>query len=163
MLDNSFAEGDRAQAHRQEHASLRMIGAPRNPPAEETSASSTVVARQCTRHGREDNRHRSNRWRQSQLNHDRVHNNRCCSEIQHHILRFGDLPPPCAAAHRRRMETILPAPRNAADRSRAAGNLKSLLLSPPSVPTVVVGGITRLTESGLSITEWEPLQERYRR
>jgi cytochrome c oxidase assembly protein subunit 15 len=49
-----------------------------------------------------------------------------------------------------------PALRDAAPRPRAVANLL-LLVAALVFAMVVVGGITRLTESGLSITEWKPI------
>ena len=57
------------------------------------------------------------------------------------------------------MESALPSPAAAqADRSRPRAIANLLLFVAALVfAMVVVGGITRLTESGLSITEWKPI------
>ena len=41
--------------------------------------------------------------------------------------------------------------------SRNAGNRYDLVIAAMILTMVIVGGITRLTESGLSITEWKPV------
>src|SRR4051812_50067654 len=52
--------------------------------------------------------------------------------------------------------TDAPARSHASDRSRALANLL-LFVAALVFAMVVIGGITRLTESGLSITEWKPI------
>ena len=57
------------------------------------------------------------------------------------------------------MESALPSPAAAQahrSRPRAIANLL-LVVAALVFAMVVVGGITRLTESGLSITEWKPI------
>ena len=68
------------------------------------------------------------------------------------------------------MDTALASPVSASSRRQARPRTLSNLLFVVAAlvfTMVVVGGITRLTESGLSITEWRPISgaivERYRR
>src|SRR4029078_9344189 len=79
----------------------------------------------------------------------------------YHRRHFG----PCRAAHRKRIAACLmdsalasAAPPRTENRTRPLALSNLLLLVAALVfAMVVVGGITRLTESGLSITEWRPI------
>ena len=57
------------------------------------------------------------------------------------------------------MDSALPNPAVATHRTSRPLAISNWLLSVAALVflTVVVGGITRLTESGLSITEWNPI------
>jgi cytochrome c oxidase assembly protein subunit 15 len=80
-------------------------------------------------------------------------------KIQHNIERFSPLPLGSARANRRSpMDSALASNIRASTRPRPLA-LSNLLLAVAALvfAMVVVGGITRLTESGLSITEWKPI------
>src|SRR6478609_9224586 len=139
-----------------------MIGRPRNPLADANNPRRTAVPTQCTRH-RPDRPIAIRSSREVSIDIWRMtfeHIKQAARSYNITSLHLGS----CSSARRARIAACLmdvtatPSSRiaDSEKRPRALSNLL-VFVAGLVFAMVVVGGITRLTESGLSITEWRPI------
>src|SRR3954452_8433655 len=139
-----------------------IIGRPRNPPADASNPRRTAVATQCTMQ-RPDRPIAIRSSREVSIDNWRMaseHIEQTARSYNITCLNLGS----CPSARRARIAACL-MDLTATPSNRVVGSekrphaLSSLLFFVAGLvfAMVVVGGITRLTESGLSITEWRPI------
>src|SRR4051812_7698498 len=162
MLEDSADQRDRAEEHRQRQPHfvndrLSEEAAGRSEqPKQDRGRQAMDQAQAGQAHGDPVEPRRRNR----ELKHCAGSYSPPSGKLQHYIERFCLLPLASAQAKRRSpmASSVLPTTAHPDAQSRPAALARLLFLVAALVfAMVVVGGITRLTESGLSITEWKPV------